>query len=308
MLFPNEASASTRNSMALCLVHLGLGLIRLPPQAPRHLPVVAKAAPPTTLQFDRRTPSDDSLPLLLFLPGIDGTGGAGATQWPRLSDLFEVHSMSLSTDDRSSFDECVDACVSFLDARPSRSALLVGESTGAVLALGVALRAPPTCAGLCLLNPATSYTSTALSAFAPLLPLLPRQLYDATPALVAPLFGKANWFRTIVRTPPPTPTPLLPLPSDILAASAALAEILPPGALAHRLSAHLQDGSAAVNARLAAPSAAAALQTTRTLLLGGERDVVLPSVAETARLETLLPHATRKLLPTAAHACLDDTR
>ena len=57
------------------------------------------------LSFERLTAQNPSLPLLLFLPGIDGTGGAGATQWPRLAPLFECHAMSVSVDDRSSFSD-----------------------------------------------------------------------------------------------------------------------------------------------------------------------------------------------------------
>ena len=283
-----------------------------PRSCKRHAAVAAKA----DFSFQLRTPADDTLPLLIFLPGIDGTGGAGATQWPRLAPLFEVHSFAFSVDDRSTFSECVEACSSFLEERPSRAALLVGESTGAVLALGVAQRVPSRVSALCLINPATSYTDTPLSALAPLLPRLPRPLYEATPAVISPLFGKANWFRTIVKQPPPLSAPLLPQPADILAASAALADVLPPEALAHRLQAHLVDGSKVVNEQLKSNGNAAAQlgdSSIAALLLAGGRDLILPSVRETERLEELLyakkvQPLVRKVLPTAAHACMDDER
>ena len=181
------------------LLAFGTSILASSAVVKRHAAVAAKA----DFSFQLRTPADDTLPLLIFLPGIDGTGGAGATQWPRLAPLFEVHSFAFSVDDRSTFSECVEACSSFLEERPSRAALLVGESTGAVLALGVAQRVPSRVSALCLINPATSYTDTPLSALAPLLPRLPRPLYEATPAVISPLFGKANWFRTLSQPPPP---------------------------------------------------------------------------------------------------------
>ena len=266
------------------------------------------------ISFVKQTPghSDQSGPLLLFLPGIDGTGGAGATQWARLAPLYDVHSFCCSVDDRSTFDESVQACTEFLDDHPRRAALLVGESTGAVLALEVALRTPSRVSALCLVNPATSYAGSPLSSLAPLLPSLPRPIYEATPGIIAPLFGKPNWFRTIVRSPRAT-APLLPTPTDLLAAGAALADILPPAALAHRLQAHLTDGARQVNERLADASSMAKLSSTGALLIAGGRDVILPSVRETERLEQILRKSScklveRKVLPDASHACMDDTR
>ena len=242
--------------------------------------------------------------MLLFLPGIDGSGNAGSTQWPRLATTFEVHALSFTPNDQSSFEDVIDGCITFLaDTAAGRGSLIVGESTGAVAALGVALRAPSAVDGLCLVNPATSYSGSALSAVAPLLPQLPRNLYRAAPFVVTPLFGKPDWFRTIVEAGPP---PLIPTPADVLAASEALADVLTPEALAWRLEAQLETGARRVNELLGSrptPTAAAA-----TLLLAGGRDFILPSVRETARLQERLPGSVRKVLPFAGHACLDDAR
>ena len=102
--------------------------------------------------------------MLLFLPGIDGTGSAGATQWPRLASSFEVHALSFAPADRSSFGDVLSGCEAFLgDTAAGRGTLLVGESTGAVAALGLAYRAPDAVDGLCLVNPATGYAGSALS-------------------------------------------------------------------------------------------------------------------------------------------------
>ena len=78
-----------------------------------------------------------------------------------------MYGLALPPEDRSTFDAVVDAIVAWLEAnrdRPGR--LLVGESTGAVLALAAALRAPQSVDALCLVNPATSFTGTPLSVVA----------------------------------------------------------------------------------------------------------------------------------------------
>lgn len=278
--------------------HLSHRCVRTPP--------VVAAAPVSSFSFDRLTPKRDNLPILLFLPGIDGSGRAGLTQWPRLSSTFEVHALKMTPDDQTTFEDLIEGCRAFLsETSARRGSLLVGESTGAVLALGVALRTSHV-DGLCLVNPATSYSGSPLSAIAPLLPRLPRSFYRAAPLVITPLFGKPDWIRTIIDSPAP---PLVPRPADLLAASEALADVLTPEALAWRLEAHLEEGSRKVNAWLtASPSWSSTVPATATLLVAGGRDLILPSVAETLRLQQRLPGSVRKVLPQAGHACLDDGR
>ena len=269
-------------------------------------PLIVAAAPVSSFSFERLTPKRDTLPILLFLPGIDGSGRAGLTQWPRLSSTFEVHALKMTPDDQTTFEGLIEGCRAFLsETSAHRGSLLVGESTGAVLALGVALKTSHV-DGLCLVNPATSYSGSPLSAIAPLLPRLPRSFYRAAPLVITPLFGKPDWIRTIIDSPAP---PLVPRPADLLAASEALADVLTPEALAWRLEAHLEEGSRKVNAWLtASPLWSSTVPAVATLLVAGGRDLILPSVAETLRLQQRIPGSVRKVLPQAGHACLDDGR
>ena len=212
----------------------------------------------------------------------------------------------------------------------------MGESTGAVLGLGAALRGSECVSGLCLINPATSYASSPLSIIAPLLPKLPSlpvvgsRIYEMAPAFVSPIFGKPDWFNPVVKPrldakqrerAAKASASLVPTLPDILAASEALASVLPPEALAWRLEAHLSAGAKEVNAALdaldAAPSGGSAseggaLSNTAALLLAGGRDLVLPSTREVGRLAARLPTSPEctvsKVLPQAAHACMDDER
>ena len=250
-------------------------------------------------------------PILLFLPGIDGTGLAGvAGQWPRLSPLFDIWSMRLEPEDRSSFDSLADLIITFIgqSAESSdverRRVLIVGESTGAVLALNVALRAAQLVDALALINPATNFGVPAtpfsgpptldrlLPAVAPLLPLLPRPVYEAAAPLVTPLFGKPGWFSTLggAQELPRS----LPSPAEALATSRTLATVLPPGALEWRLRSLLSVGVRSTNERLAATAGQPPRWAASCLLLAGAEDRLLPSPAETRRLQQALPGAIRK--------------
>lgn len=52
-------------------------------------------------------PPADTLPLLFYLPGIDGTGLAAYRQFPSLSDAFDLRAFAIPPSDRLSFEEIV---------------------------------------------------------------------------------------------------------------------------------------------------------------------------------------------------------
>lgn len=141
------------------------------------------------------------LPLLCFLPGMDGSLSTPFMQYPELGTCFELqcmqHTGGLAS--RVSFDELAASAADFIGAAAAeRQVLLVGESFGACLAIAVAHRlqdqsgASPTSAsqgaaglvGLVLVNPATSYERSALARIGPacarlagaLVPLYPLSL------------------------------------------------------------------------------------------------------------------------------------
>jgi hypothetical protein len=53
-------------------------------------------------------PPADSLPLMFYLPGIDGTGLAAYRQFPRLTRSFDLRCLIVPRTDRSSFTQLVD--------------------------------------------------------------------------------------------------------------------------------------------------------------------------------------------------------
>ena len=296
--------------MLVVATHLALAFVAVPSPSRLGRLTTARCAQVTLVEIFQppgcQTSGETTRPLLLFLPGIDGSGLAGASQWPRLRADFSIHALRISPEDRTSFDAQVNFVERWLveyGAGDRRNAMLVGESAGAVLALGVALRAPDRVSALCLVNPATSFARSPMALVAPLLPLMPRQLYEAAPAFITPIFGRPSWAAPILGEAAPPRTASLPAPDQMLRASRALAALLPPDALRWRVE-QLGVAAAAVNAQLDAANGAPAWAA-RTLLLAAELDVVLDSMGETKRLAGVLPGATRRALSGAGHACLD---
>ena len=52
-------------------------------------------------------PDQAALPLLVYLPGIDGTGLAASRQFPYLVDAFDLHCLSVPSADRTPFGQLV---------------------------------------------------------------------------------------------------------------------------------------------------------------------------------------------------------
>ena len=130
--------------------------VRVPKQLPRSRPRVSMAASPTRfvnpLDVDgfaepggwRGTGADDAMPMLYFLPGMDGSLSTAFMQYPELSTNFELACMTHSDglDSRASFEELTASCAAEISAsaRSGRQVLLVGESFGATLGIAVAHR------------------------------------------------------------------------------------------------------------------------------------------------------------------------
>ena len=84
-------------------------------------------------------------PLLLVLPGLDGSGITAWTQFPELALDYELRAMQIPADDRTSYEALVDLVAKEVNDEKdnNRDVLLFGESMGA----GVAQAAAPGAGG-----------------------------------------------------------------------------------------------------------------------------------------------------------------
>jgi pimeloyl-ACP methyl ester carboxylesterase len=268
------------------------------------------------------------LPLLVFLPGMDGSLLTPFMQYPELGARFELACMQHvgGMSSRRSFPDLVSDCANFVASQTSagRRVVLVGESFGATLTLGVLdrmrqdeLNELP--AGAVLVNPATCYDRSILSSVGPACASLPQPLYSLSLLLLSGLVfepAQAPAFIALIlalRQPALLASPAREAYLGRVALSALMGvangpqfqigpllrpRIFSPSDLAFRLSAWLEMGAAAV-----APTISN-LQTP-ILLVAGARDRLLPSVDEAERLSSQMPAAVNRgtvIVPCAGHA------
>ncbi|KAL3800830.1 hypothetical protein HJC23_001667 [Cyclotella cryptica] len=160
-------------------------------------PLIEDGYPPAVKEYQQRLTqhtldgSSSSLqstkrkPLLLYLPGFDGTILAPFIQFPSLGESFDVRGMRVGMEDRSTFDELKSIVLDYLSSQcdcgtdklsceKHEEVYLMGESFGGILAIEVAreLRSRPEYSniqlkGLTLVNPATSYLRSSLYSLGP---------------------------------------------------------------------------------------------------------------------------------------------
>ena len=238
------------------------------------------------LRFKTFRVSRPTLPKFIFLPGMDGSGELLQPQLAGLKSTFDICSLSIPSDDLSSWykltDQVVDLIGNEKQRSPSRPIVLCGESFGGCLALRVAAHFPDLCDRLILVNPASSaHRQPWMGWGATVTQRLPNSLYRLStlgllPLLIAPQRVSMSSHRALL---------------------VAMQSVTPPSA-AWRLS-------------LLRQFALEQLQLKRiqqpVLLLASGSDRLLPSVAEAGRIARRLPNAQTLLLPRSGHACLLET-
>ncbi|WIA33448.1 hypothetical protein OEZ86_006580 [Tetradesmus obliquus] len=142
----------------------------------------------------------DQRPLLVFLPGTDGTGQAITPQLPGLLEAgYDVRTLYIPPDDRSGWEQLqaqtlylISTALGARLAGPHNvQVTIVAESFGGCLALRLAAAAPQLVKALVLVNPATCYNQSlsGLSSFVSatnLLGLFPQDLYNTAQAVLLP--------------------------------------------------------------------------------------------------------------------------
>ncbi|KAM4119390.1 hypothetical protein ACJW30_03G054900 [Castanea mollissima] len=233
------------------------------------------------------SPLKDS-PILLFLPGMDGTGLGLVLHHKALGKAFEVWCLHIPVHDRTPFEglvKLVEETVRFEHAlSPHKPIYLVGDSFGGCLALAVASRNPAIDLILILSNPATSFGRSQLQPLFPILEAMPDGLHSAVPYLLSSIMGDPVKMAAvnIESSFPPgqrferlsrSLTGLLPYLSGF-------DDIIPRDTLLWKLKL-LKSAAAYANSRLHAVKA-------EVLVLASGKDNMLPSRDEAERLKNSL--------------------
>ncbi|HHP7244036.1 MAG TPA: alpha/beta fold hydrolase [Elainellaceae cyanobacterium] len=238
------------------------------------------------LQFLPLRKSYPDAPLFIFLPGMDGTGQLLRSQIGRLEDRFEVRCLMIPANDLTDWNGLAHQVIELIRAEvgknPQRPVYLCGESFGGCLALKVVLQAPRLIHRLILVNPASSFNHRPwLSWGSHLVRLLPESLYPMSCSGLLPFLANLEridagnqhaLLDAMKSVSHESSIWRLSLLRDFYIADVDLASILQPA-----------------------------------LLVVGQADRLLPSMAEVERLKTLMPNARKYVLPRSGHACLLET-
>eukprot|EP00892_Ulva_mutabilis_P002490 jgi/Ulvmu1/12241/UM086_0032.1 len=247
-------------------------------------------------------------PVMVYLPGIDGTGLAAFRQFPTISDDFTLSTFSVPSTDRSSFTELVQTCTEYVrhvaaNSPPTRPIYLFGESFGGILALAVGIEAPEAVDRIVLVNPATSFLDSPWAEAKPLIQSLPEEAYAALPFVLAPILSNPVTMAAKKARGATSPLQAVQLIGqgmlDMLPGLSKLAEILPKDTLVWKLGL-LAEGCRYIDTRYH-------MVPQRVFVVAGAGDWLIPSAEEAPALKALLPNCRTRVLPMRSHALLQDS-
>ena len=286
-------------------------------------PLLEDGYPPAVTEYQQQIRDKQSKrkPLLLYLPGFDGTLLAPFIQFPSLGEVFDVRGMRVGMDNRSTFDELSSIVLDYiisLQAQEYEDIYLMGESFGGILAIEVArdIQSNPKYAnvqlkGLILINPATSYLRSALYKLGPpvanyssLLPPITfiRYLSSLIGQLVPLFLDEGNAFQQLLLM---LSSKALPIVLNTPQREAYLGRVafdlpnrlkfMPQETLKWRLEEWLENGCKSFESRFGKSQHKScntdakgleSLKSLKTLIVAGELDLTLPSVEEANRLSS----------------------
>ncbi|XP_071695505.1 phytyl ester synthase 2, chloroplastic-like [Rutidosis leptorrhynchoides] len=235
-------------------------------------------------------------PLLLALPGIDGSGLELCLNHQRLGEIFNIWCLHIPTTDRTPFTDLVKLVETTVRSEyfqfPNRPIYLVGESVGACLALGVAARTPDIDLVLVLANSATSFGKSRLQSLIPILKAMPDKLSLGLPYVLSLITGVSS--TTMM---PTAEKPVQDLSEEIVALFSylyALDDVLTVELLLWKLkmleSAYVYSNSRIHNV------------TAQTLILSSGKDQLFPSIEEGQRLCRILHKCQIRTFHDCGHA------
>jgi pimeloyl-ACP methyl ester carboxylesterase len=223
-------------------------------------------------------------PLLVYLPGMDGTGKLLRPQITALEQSFDIRRLSIPVNDLTDWDGLVSQLAELIrievgDKMPRRSVYICGESFGGCLAMKLAITAPELCDRLILVNPASSFRQQAwMRLGANFTHLLPAGLYRLSCLALLPFLA------ALERMPITNQNDLLQVMQAVDCRTAMWRV-----ALLNQFDVTMEQlGS------IGQP----------TLVISSGRDRLLPSVVEGKVLTAQIPLACSHLIPDGGHAAL----
>lgn len=309
---------------------------------------------PAIEEYENQTLSNK--PLLLYLPGFDGTFLSPFLQFPELHTIFDVRCMIVGTNDRSTLDELQHDVLQYLESECAkqhpnvsistkneslvassnsttraegtrrnttessrqnqqrrRPVYLAGESFGGILASIVSIKIVQEAAnnyclkGLTLINAATCYDRSKLSIEGPKVAQLDDFTYPiGLIGMLLPLFTDKYSMDQLLLI---VQAKALPSVIDNSCREAYMGRVafslpfvlkfMPKETLQWRLSSWLENGCAQL---ATSDRPLEKLQSIRTLIIAGENDATLPSIAEAERLASTLKNSLVHVVKGAGHA------
>lgn len=224
-------------------------------------------------------------PLLIYLPGGDGTGRLFYRQLEGLEKAFDIRCLEIPPNDLTGWDQLVEQVVELvrteLGEQPRSAVYLCGESFGGCLALKIMLTSPALFDHLILVNPASAFNRHWLYWASCLVRPVPEPLYRAFWLGFLPILASLGRIEADDRQALLTAVQLMTQETSIWRLG-----LLREFKISDQ---QLQ--------QIKQP----------TLIVASGRDSVLPSVSEAERLCQLLPQARKYILPDSGHACLIET-
>jgi pimeloyl-ACP methyl ester carboxylesterase len=228
-------------------------------------------------------PPQPDLPLLLYFPGLDGSGQLFYRQLVDLQAQFDVRCLAISAQAGGNWQALAQWVVEWVKHQrtvdPRRPITLCGESFGGCLAMQIAAIAPDWFAQLILVNPASSFSRRPWLGWGSQVSLwLPEGLYQTGTMTFLPLLAAFDRVTLADRR-----------------ALATAVKAVPASVSVERI---------AMLSNFQTPTRELQHFSRPVLILGSGKDQLLPSVAEAYRLKGILPQAQVVELPQSGHACL----
>jgi pimeloyl-ACP methyl ester carboxylesterase len=236
------------------------------------------AAEPTVDSNRCRYTLEGDGPLLVYIPGLDGTGELFFKQKPGLVGSFKVASIRLRDQGRFTYDDLTGDVAAIIKEAGQERAIILGESFGGTVAISFALRFPEMVERLVIVNSFPRFRGRLRIKLAARLSLLIpfravwyfRKAASTVGLLIdrVPAEDRRRFFEAVKTVMREGYARRLQLISEVN--------------LEERLS------------QIRVP----------TLLIAGDKDMLVPSVEEARRMARLIPNATVEVIKGAGHACL----